>query len=74
MQKKIEFTEEFINGLDGTPEEVEQLMKELQELADTGKLFENAVEVDLDSLSDADLAVLGLVKDTVALSDALDKK
>jgi hypothetical protein len=52
---KVVFAPGCFDYFDGTQEELDQLMKEIQDLVDSGEIFEKAVPVDLDSLSDEEM-------------------
>jgi hypothetical protein len=45
---KIEFAPGCFDHLDMTQEEIDELVKEIQEQADNGTLFENATEIEED--------------------------
>jgi len=49
---KVVFAPGCFDHFDGTQDELDQLMKEIQDMVDSGELFEKAQPVDLDSLSD----------------------
>lgn len=51
---KVEFAPGCFNDFDGTQEELDDLVAEIQRMADSGELFENAVEVDDLDLEDFD--------------------
>lgn len=52
--KKIEvvFVPGCFDNFDGTQEELDEMLAEIQRLADTGELFEKSTPVDLDALLD----------------------
>lgn len=57
---KIEFAPGCFNDFDGTQEELDDLVAEIQRLADTGELFENAIpldDIELDELDEEVKAV-----------------
>ena len=52
---KIEFAPGCFNDFEGTQEELDELVAEIQRMADSGELFENATEltdIDPDDLDD----------------------
>lgn len=51
---KIVFQPGCFDDFEGTQEELDDMMIEIQRMADTGELFENAVEVDDLDLEDLD--------------------
>ena len=63
---KIEFVPGCFDDFEGTQEELDELLIEIQRMADTGELFENAVEVtdlDLEELDEDVKAVFDKVVD-----------
>lgn len=58
MDKKDKINVVFAPGcfdsFEGTQEELDALLKEIQDMADSGELFENAREVDYDQLCEED--------------------
>ena len=51
---KVTFAPGAFDQFDGTQEELDELLKEIQELADNGELFERARSVDLEDLMEED--------------------
>ena len=49
---KVVFAPGCFDQFDGTQEELDQLMKEIQDMVDSGEIFEKSQPVDLDSLPD----------------------
>ena len=56
MSKKIEirFAPGCFDSFSGSQEELDELMSEIQKMADTGELFERANPLDIDELIDED--------------------
>jgi hypothetical protein len=52
---KIVFAEGCFDNFEGTQEELDELIAEIQRLVDTGEIFERSVPLDLDSLSEEEL-------------------
>lgn len=55
---KIEFAPGCFDNFDGTQEELDELMTEIQRMAETGELFERARPVDVDEMSDEEAVML----------------
>lgn len=53
---KIVFAEGCFDNFEGTQEELDELVAEIQRLVDTGEIFEKSVAVDVDNLDDDELA------------------
>ena len=51
---KIEFAPGAFDSFQGTQEELDQLIAEIQEMANTGELFEKSQQLDIDELIDED--------------------
>jgi predicted Zn-dependent peptidase len=51
---KIEFAPGAFDNFDGTQEELNELLAEIQRLADSGELLERSTEVDIDQLLEDD--------------------
>ena len=51
---KIEFAPGAFDSFQGTQEELDQLIAEIQEMAETGELFEQSQSLDIDELIDED--------------------
>ena len=49
---KIEFAPGCFDGFEGTQEELDQMIAEIQRLAESGELFERSTPVDMDTLDD----------------------
>lgn len=55
---EIVFAPGCFDSFEGTQEELDELVAEIQRLVDSGELFERATPVALDDLSDEDLEAL----------------
>jgi len=55
---KVEFAPGCFDNFDGTQEELDDLVAEITRLVESGELMDEALEVDLDELEDADLDAL----------------
>ena len=55
---KIVFAEGCFDNFEGTQEELDELIAEIQRLVDTGEIFERSVPLDVDSLDETELAQL----------------
>lgn len=55
---KIVFAEGCFDNFEGTQEELDELIAEIQRLVDTGEIFERSVPLDIDSLDETELAQL----------------
>lgn len=53
---KIVFAEGCFDNFDGTQEELDELIAEIQRLVDTGEIFERSVPVDIDAMDEKELA------------------
>jgi hypothetical protein len=51
-QLKIEFAPGCFDDFEGTQEELDELIKEITRMAESGELLENSVEVDLSEFID----------------------
>jgi hypothetical protein len=51
---KIEFAPGAFDNFDGTQEELDELLAEIQRLADSGELLEQSTEVDIEQLFEDD--------------------
>jgi hypothetical protein len=51
---KIIFAPGSFDAFDGTQEELDELMNEIQELVESGDIFENSYQVDLDQMQEED--------------------
>jgi hypothetical protein len=51
---KIEFAPGAFDNFDGTQEELDELLAEIQRLADSGELLEQSTEVDIEQLLEDD--------------------
>jgi hypothetical protein len=49
---KIEFAPGCFDGFDGTQEELDELVAEIQKMAETGELFEKSNPLDIDEMID----------------------
>jgi hypothetical protein len=49
---KIEFAPGCFDSFDGTQEELDELVAEIQRMAETGELFENSNPLDIDEMID----------------------
>lgn len=52
---KIVFAPGCFDSFEGTQEELDSLIRELTQMAESGELLENAYEVDFDSMPQADI-------------------
>lgn len=57
-QIKIEFAPGCFDNFDGTQEELDELMADLQRMIESGELFERARPVDIDEMSDEEAYAL----------------
>ena len=57
-QIKIEFAPGCFDNFDGSQEELDQLMADLQRMIETGELFERARPVDIDEMSEEEAYAL----------------
>jgi hypothetical protein len=55
---EIIFAPGCFDSFEGTQEELDELVAEIQRMVDSGELFEKATPVSLDDLSDDDLEIL----------------
>ena len=55
---KIEFAEGCFDNFDGTQEELDELMAEITQLAESGELFERSNPINIDDLDDDELEEL----------------
>lgn len=55
---EIVFAPGCFDNFEGTQEELDELMAEIQRMVDTGELFERARPVDIDSMSEEEALVL----------------
>ena len=53
---KIVFAEGCFDNFEGTQEELDELIAEIQRLVDTGEIFERSVPLDIDNLDEEELA------------------
>ena len=51
---KVVFAPGCFDNFEGTQEELDAMLREIQSMADSGELFENAREVDYDQLCEED--------------------
>ena len=51
---KLEFAPGCFDTFEGTQEELEELMTEIQRLVDSGEIFEKGIPIDIDDLLDED--------------------
>lgn len=49
---KVEFAPGCFNDFDGTQEELDEIVAEINRMAETGELFENAHEIDFEELDE----------------------
>jgi hypothetical protein len=68
---KVEFAPGAFDQFDGTQEELNELVAEIQRMAETGELFETARVVDLDNLSGEDAE---LIESSNAVHDDTKRK
>ena len=57
-EMKIEFAPGCFDSFEGTQEELDGLIAEIQRLVDTGEIFEKSRAIDLDDLDDEDMEML----------------
>jgi hypothetical protein len=55
---QVMFAPGCVEDFDGTQEELDEMIAEINRLAETGELFERSLPVDLDELSDEELEEL----------------
>jgi len=55
---EVVFAPGCFDSFDGTQEELDELVAEIQRLVDSGELFERSSPVDIDALDDDDLVLL----------------
>lgn len=55
---EIVFAPGCFDSFEGTQEELDELVAEIQRMVDSGELFDKATPVSLDDLSDEDLEIL----------------
>ena len=55
---EVVFAPGCFDNFDGTQEELDEMIAEINRLAETGELFERSLPVDLDELSDEELEEL----------------
>lgn len=66
---KLEFAPGCFDHFDGTQEELDELMAEIQRMFDSGEMEANAVAVDLDTLIDNDPEMAGALMRSFAAED-----
>jgi hypothetical protein len=54
IPKKIEFAPGCFDGFDGTQEELDELVSEITRMSESGELYEQSQEVDIDQLIETD--------------------
>jgi hypothetical protein len=64
--QKIIFGPGCFDDFEGTQEELDQLINEITRLVESGELFENSVELDIDNLDEMEKES---IKDTIDMSD-----
>lgn len=65
--KKVIFSPGCFDDFEGTQEELDQLINEITRMVESGELFENSVELDIDNLDEMEQES---IKDTI---DTLDQ-
>jgi hypothetical protein len=50
---KVEFAPGCFDDFDGTQQELDELVAEIHRLVETGEIFENSVDLDIEDLEDA---------------------
>jgi hypothetical protein len=66
---KIEFAPGCFDNFDGTQEELDELMLEIQRMFESGELEENAIEVDMDALMEEDPEEAAALMEALARND-----
>jgi hypothetical protein len=73
---EVVFAPGCFDSFDGTQEELDALILEIQTMAESGELFEKSTPVDVDELDDEDLELLaeslGINLDDLDESDLID--
>ena len=62
---EIVFAPGCFDNFDGTQEELDELLAEIQRLVDTGEIFEKSKPLDPDTLDDEELEMLAKVLDSL---------
>jgi len=71
---KIIFAPGCFDSFEGTQEELDELVAEIQRLADSGELFDRSQPVDLDSLTDEQLEILEQTMEFIESDDEVPPK
>ena len=58
---KIQFAPGCFDDFEGTQEELDELVAQLTEMAESGELFENATPISLDDIEEVDEEVLDIL-------------
>ena len=71
---EIVFAPGCFDSFEGTQEELDELVAEIQRLAESGELFDRSQPVDLDSLTDDQLEILEHVMEEIESDDEVPSK
>lgn len=66
---ELVFAPGCFDNFDGTQEELDELLAEIQRLVDTGEIFEKSKPLDPDTLDDEELEMLAKVLDSLEDSE-----
>lgn len=68
---KIEFAPGCFDNFDGTQEELEEFIKELEKMVEDGSLIEDSEPLDLEALADEDPAMFLQVVESLGILDEM---
>jgi hypothetical protein len=71
---KVVFAPGCFDHFDGTQEELDELVAEINNMVDSGKLFEQSKAVDIDDLDDDEVAMLEEFLNTIEEEGDLPKR
>jgi hypothetical protein len=71
---KVVFAPGCFDNFDGTQEELDELVAEINNMVDSGKLFEQSKAVDIDDLADDEVAMLEEFLNTIEEEGDLPKR
>jgi hypothetical protein len=71
---KVVFAPGCFDHFDGTQEELDELVAEINSMVDSGKLFEQSKSVDIDDLDDDEVAMLEEFLNTIEEEGDLPKR
>ena len=71
---KIEFAPGCFDRFEGTQEELDGLIAEIQRLAESGELQERSVPVDVDALTEEELEIISQAFENIELDDTGERK